>query len=159
MAFALRKCISPMRHRQIFVFTRNTLQNLSTMKADVNSKVPSEDSKTPSGDAELMISNSCTKRLQEISENGKTFLRITVEGGGCSGFQYKFDLDSKLKSDDVVFGEGSAKVVVDNLSLEYCSGATVDYHTELIRSGFRILANPQAEHGCSCGSSFSIKLD
>lgn len=148
-----------MFYRQISVFTRNALQNLSTMKTDVNPKIASEDSKPPSGDAELVISNSCIKRLQEISENGKAFLRITVEGGGCSGFQYKFDLDTKLKNDDVVFGEGNAKVVIDNLSLEYCSGATVDYHTELIRSGFRILANPQAEHGCSCGSSFSVKLD
>lgn len=129
------------------------------MKADVTLNVPSEDTKPSLGDAGLVISDSCIKRLQEISENGKTFLRITVEGGGCSGFQYKFDLDSKLKNDDVVFGEGNAKVVIDNLSLEYCSGATVDYHMELIRSGFRILANPQAEHGCSCGSSFSIKLD
>ncbi|XP_011176487.2 iron-sulfur cluster assembly 2 homolog, mitochondrial [Zeugodacus cucurbitae] len=159
MAFALRNIISPMRHRQISVFTRNTWQNFSSMKTDVTPNITSVESKSRPDDAKLVISDSCIKRLQEISENGKAFLRITVEGGGCSGFQYKFVLDSKLNSDDVIFGEGNAKVVIDNLSLEYCSGATVDYHTELIRSGFRILTNPQAEQGCSCGSSFSIKLD
>lgn len=106
----------------------------------------------------LLISDSCIKRLREICQDG-SFLRITVEGGGCSGFQYKFDLDNKMNPDDLQFGEEKAKVVIDNVSLEYCTGATVDYHTELIRSGFRMLANPLAEQGCSCGASFAIKLD
>ncbi|KAH8336342.1 hypothetical protein KR059_002928, partial [Drosophila kikkawai] len=105
----------------------------------------------------VQVSESCLKRLREICVDG-SFLRITVEGGGCSGFQYKFDLDSKLNEDDREFGEGQAKVVIDTISLEYCSGATVDYHSELIRAGFRMVANPLAEQGCSCGSSFSIKL-
>ncbi|KAH8246926.1 hypothetical protein KR032_004263 [Drosophila birchii] len=105
----------------------------------------------------VQVSESCLKRLREICVDG-SFLRVTVEGGGCSGFQYKFDLDSKLNEDDREFGEDKAKVVIDTLSLEYCSGATVDYHTELIRAGFRMVANPLAEQGCSCGSSFSIKL-
>ncbi|XP_037946146.1 iron-sulfur cluster assembly 2 homolog, mitochondrial-like isoform X1 [Teleopsis dalmanni] len=106
----------------------------------------------------LLLSDSCIKRLREICQDG-SFLRITVEGGGCSGFQYKFDLDTKIQEDDLQFGEEKAKVVIDNVSLEYCTGATVDYHIELIRSGFRMMANPQAEQGCSCGASFSIKLD
>ncbi|KAH8385937.1 hypothetical protein KR200_007169, partial [Drosophila serrata] len=105
----------------------------------------------------VQVSESCLKRLREICVDG-SFLRVTVEGGGCSGFQYKFDLDSKLNDDDREFGEDKAKVVIDTVSLEYCSGATVDYHTELIRAGFRMVANPLAEQGCSCGSSFSIKL-
>lgn len=106
----------------------------------------------------VQLSDSCVKRLEEICIDGK-FLRVTVESGGCSGFQYKFDLDNKLNEDDLTFGTDKAKVVIDEVSLEYCEGATVDYHTELIRAGFRILANPKAELGCSCGSSFSIKLD
>ncbi|KAI8129831.1 mitochondrial, Iron-sulfur cluster assembly 2 like protein [Lucilia cuprina] len=106
----------------------------------------------------LLVSDSCLKRLREICQDG-SFLRITVEGGGCSGFQYKFDLDNKMNPDDLQFGEEKAKVVIDNVSLEYCTGSTVDYHTELIRSGFRMLANPLAEQGCSCGASFAIKLD
>ncbi|KAH8294161.1 hypothetical protein KR054_009095 [Drosophila jambulina] len=105
----------------------------------------------------VQVSESCLKRLREICVDG-SFLRVTVEGGGCSGFQYKFDLDSKLNEDDREFGEDKAKVVIDTISLEYCSGATVDYHSELIRAGFRMVANPLAEQGCSCGSSFSIKL-
>lgn len=105
----------------------------------------------------VQLSESCLKRLREICVDG-SFLRVTVEGGGCSGFQYKFDLDSKLNEDDRSFGEEQAKVVVDTVSLEYCSGATVDYQSELIRAGFRMVANPLAEQGCSCGSSFSIKM-
>lgn len=105
----------------------------------------------------IQVSESCLKRLREICTDG-SFLRVTVEGGGCSGFQYKFDLDTKLNEDDRQFGEDKAKVVIDTISLEYCSGATVDYHSELIRAGFRMVANPLAEQGCSCGSSFSIKL-
>eukprot|EP00099_Drosophila_melanogaster_P010160 NP_001262920.1 uncharacterized protein Dmel_CG13623, isoform B [Drosophila melanogaster] len=105
----------------------------------------------------VQVSESCLKRLREICVDG-SFLRVTVEGGGCSGFQYKFDLDKQLNEDDRQFGEAEAKVVIDTVSLEYCSGATVDYHSELIRAGFRMVANPLAEQGCSCGSSFSIKL-
>ena len=82
-----------------------------------------------------------------------------MEGGGCSGFQYKFDFAKDLNKDDLVFGPDDARVVVDTLSMDYCAGATLDYHEELIRAGFRILANPKAEQSCSCGSSFAIKLD
>ncbi|XP_054731787.1 iron-sulfur cluster assembly 2 homolog, mitochondrial [Anastrepha obliqua] len=162
MAFALRNLLRANCHRQITAVSPckslGQLNYFSTSKADVTATGASEDPKSKPEKAKLVISDTCIKRLREISGSG-SFLRITVEGGGCSGFQYKFDLDNKLNSDDIVFGEGNAKVVIDNVSLEYCDGATVDYHTELIRSGFRILANPQAEQGCSCGASFSIKLD
>lgn len=106
----------------------------------------------------VTISESCKKRLKDILKDD-SFLRVSVEGGGCSGFQYKFDIDTKLNDDDVTFGDKGAQVVVDTVSLEYCSGATVDFHSELIRSGFRIIQNPKAEQGCSCGASFALKLD
>lgn len=109
----------------------------------------------------LNLSDSCVKKLKEISEReSKRYLRISVDGGGCSGFQYQFDLDDKVNADDIVIGDDSnGQVVIDSVSLDYCAGSTVDYHTELIKSGFRIVGNPKAEQGCSCGASFSIKLD
>lgn len=106
----------------------------------------------------MKLSDTCLKRLREICDE-KSFLRVTIEGGGCSGFQYKFDIDDKLESDDLVFGENDARVVIDQMSIEYVDGSTIDFHTELIRSGFRIINNPKAEQGCSCGASFAIKLD
>lgn len=106
----------------------------------------------------LLLSDACINRLRALCNDG-SFLRITVEGGGCSGFQYKFDFDKVINSDDIVFGPNDARVVVDTISMDYCAGATLDYHEELIRAGFRMLANPKAEQSCSCGSSFAIKLD
>jgi len=108
----------------------------------------------------LVLSDSCVTRLNAITEHGG-HLRIFVEGGGCSGFQYKFDLEEgvELEEDDVLIEREGAKVVVDETSLEYLKGSTLDYHTELIRAAFRIVENPKAEQGCSCGASFSVKLD
>lgn len=112
----------------------------------------------PKGQPQLNLSDACISKLKEICKD-QSFLRVTVEGGGCSGFQYKFELDNVVHQDDIEFGAMEARVVIDNTSLIYCAGATVDYHNELIRSGFRIIGNPQAEQGCSCGSSFAIKMD
>uniref|UniRef100_A0A3Q1BPK3 Iron-sulfur cluster assembly 2 homolog, mitochondrial n=3 Tax=Amphiprion ocellaris TaxID=80972 RepID=A0A3Q1BPK3_AMPOC len=110
----------------------------------------------PSED-KVHLTESCVKRLGEIMEKGE-FLRIHVEGGGCSGFQYKFSIDSNKNEEDRVFEQGGVGVVVDQDSLEFVKGATVDFSQELIRSTFQVLKNPQADHGCSCGSSFSVKL-
>jgi len=86
-------------------------------------------------------------------------LRIAVDGGGCSGFQYAFSLDADagVGPADVVFERDGAKVVVDDVSLEYVRGATVDYVEEMIKSSFAIVENPNAQSGCGCGTSFAVK--
>ncbi|XP_023684041.2 iron-sulfur cluster assembly 2 homolog, mitochondrial [Paramormyrops kingsleyae] len=108
-------------------------------------------------DYKVSLSESCVKRLQEIMDKGE-YLRIRVEGGGCSGFQYKFSIDSTRNEEDRLFEQGGVGIIVDEQSLEFVKGSMVDFSEELIRSSFQVLRNPQAEHGCSCGSSFSVKL-
>lgn len=104
----------------------------------------------------IVIADSCVKRLKEI---GETRLRIVVEGGGCSGFQYKFEVGGEVDpAVDLVFAKNGVEVVVDDSSIELIRGSLVEFHSELIRSAFRIAANPLAEKGCSCGASFSVKF-
>jgi len=86
----------------------------------------------------------------------KLYLRMRVEGGGCSGFQHKLDLDTDANpARDEVFEFHGVPVVVDKRSLVYLDGATVDYQDDLNRRGFRI-DNPNAKSTCGCGSSFSM---
>ncbi|XP_067223907.1 iron-sulfur cluster assembly 2 homolog, mitochondrial isoform X1 [Chanodichthys erythropterus] len=106
---------------------------------------------------DILLSDSCVKRLGEIMVKGE-YLRISVEGGGCSGFQYKFSVDGARNEDDRVFERNGVGIIIDQDSLEFVKGSTIDFSQELIRSSFQVLKNPQAEHGCSCGSSFSVKF-
>ncbi|KAG9481670.1 iron-sulfur cluster assembly 2 homolog, mitochondrial isoform X2 [Eleutherodactylus coqui] len=108
-------------------------------------------------DGEIYLAESCVRRLQEVT-SGPEFLRLQVDSGGCSGFQYKFTLDTNMTEEDRAFGVDGAHVVVDLDSLQLVKGSTIEFCEELIRSSFQLTQNPQAEHGCSCGSSFSIKL-
>ncbi|KAF1430327.1 hypothetical protein FQV23_0004373, partial [Spheniscus humboldti] len=108
-------------------------------------------------EGQVFLSESCVKRLLEITE-GSEFLRLQVEGGGCSGFQYKFSLDTVISPDDRQGQRGGARVVVDVDSLAFVKGSMVDFSQELIRSSFQVVSNPQAEKGCSCGTSFSVKF-
>ncbi|XP_036592795.1 iron-sulfur cluster assembly 2 homolog, mitochondrial isoform X2 [Trichosurus vulpecula] len=129
-------------------------------ESSATSSSSSARSQTPgseSNEGQIRLTESCVKRLLEITE-GAEFLRLQVEGGGCSGFQYKFSLDTVINPDDRVFEQGGARVVVDIDSLAFVKGALVDFSQELIRSSFQVLNNPQAEQGCSCGTSFSVKL-
>ncbi|KAM4662601.1 iron-sulfur cluster assembly 2 homolog, mitochondrial [Discoglossus pictus] len=105
----------------------------------------------------IHLTDNCVKRLREVT-NDSEFLRLQVESGGCSGFQYKFCLDTKIAEEDRVFGVSGAQVVVDVQSLQLVKGSSVEFCTELIRSSFQLVNNPQAAQGCSCGASFSIKL-
>ena len=118
-------------------------------------------SSTSTSTAELKLSDSCVRRLQQIFREPNSKLRVLVEGGGCSGFQYKFQVEtnstSAASNDDQIIERDGVHVIVDKDSLELLKGSTIDYQEELIRSSFRIVNNPNAEQGCSCGTSFSIK--
>lgn len=89
---------------------------------------------------------------KQITNLGKkTYFRITVQGGGCSGFKYNFSFDEKINQDDVVV----KNAVIDNNSLKLINGSIVDYKDELIGSSF-VIKNPKATASCGCGLSFSI---
>ena len=95
------------------------------------------------------------KRLIEAQKLEDHYLRIGVEGGGCSGFQYKFDLDDSAQDDDSVSETEGVKLVVDPVSLDLVAGSVVDFVESLGGAAFKV-ENPQAAAGCGCGSSFGI---
>lgn len=107
-------------------------------------------------EAPVVLSKECIKRMKVILGQGE-YLRVAVDGGGCSGFQYTFQLDTRIEPGDRVIEQDGVRVVIDSASLQYLVGSTIDYSEELIRSSFRVINNPKAEHGCSCGASFAIK--
>ena len=83
--------------------------------------------------------------------NEKKYFRITVQGGGCSGFKYSFGFDSKSNVDDIIFG----KTIIDKSSLDIISGSVVDFKKEMIGESF-VIDNPKATASCGCGLSFSV---
>lgn len=88
----------------------------------------------------------------------ESLLRVRVDGGGCSGFMYTFKLDTEVLDDDrVVEQEGTRYVVIDEMSLDLIKGSKVEYEQELIKQGFVIKDNPQAEQSCGCDMSFALK--
>jgi len=97
------------------------------------------------------------KQLQAESPENAVALRIEVEGGGCSGFQYKFKLDSHVNSDDTLFEQDGSRVVCDSVSLEFLKGSRVEFEDSLMRSSFVVSSNPNSETTCGCGSSFALK--
>ena len=90
-----------------------------------------------------------------MSIGGKKCLRVAVEGGGCSGFQYEISMESDVKENDLILSENDCRVVIDPISLEFLSGAIIDFKEELIGSKF-VIENPNATSSCGCGTSFSI---
>ena len=90
-----------------------------------------------------------------MSIGGKKCLRVAVEGGGGSGFQYEISMDSDIKENDLILSENECRVVIDPISLEFLSGAIIDFKEELIGSKF-VIENPNATSSCGCGTSFSI---
>jgi iron-sulfur cluster assembly accessory protein len=82
-------------------------------------------------------------------------LRVSVEGGGCSGFQYKFDVDRARADDDVAIARGGVTVLIDSVSMQFLAGSQIDFVDDLIGASFKV-NNPQAKTSCGCGTSFSF---
>jgi iron-sulfur cluster assembly accessory protein len=105
----------------------------------------------------VTVSPRAAKRIAAIlsSEGDGTMLRLAVTGGGCSGFQYNFALDETRMDDDLVIEEGGAKILIDPVSLDFLSGAEIDFTDDLIGQAFKV-NNPNATSSCGCGTSFSV---
>ncbi|KJS36427.1 MAG: heme biosynthesis protein HemY [Hyphomonas sp. BRH_c22] len=106
---------------------------------------------------DVTLSASAAKRINAIlaKQDGADFLRVSVEGGGCSGFSYKFDFADAANPDDLVIERDGARVLIDTMSLEFLQGSEIDFSTELIGAAFKI-NNPNATAACGCGTSFSV---
>lgn len=107
--------------------------------------------------SDITITDRAARRIGEIlaAEPEGAMLRISVNGGGCSGFQYGFDIDRERAEDDRLVEKGGASVLIDETSLQYLKGSTVDFVDDLIGQSFKI-DNPQATASCGCGTSFSL---
>jgi iron-sulfur cluster assembly accessory protein len=108
-------------------------------------------------DKSVTISDTAARRIASIltASPEKQALRVSVEGGGCSGFSYKFDLVEDQQDDDLVLERDNAKVLIDQLSLVYMDGSEIDFVDNLLGQSFQI-KNPNAVASCGCGTSFSI---
>lgn len=105
----------------------------------------------------VTMSASAAKQINAImaKQGVDKLLRVMVEGGGCSGFSYKFDFADSPNEDDLLIERDGARIVIDEISLEFLTGSEIDYAQELIGSAFKI-NNPNATANCGCGTSFSI---
>jgi iron-sulfur cluster assembly accessory protein len=105
----------------------------------------------------VIVTDRAARRIAEIvaGEPATPLLRVSVEGGGCSGFQYKFDLVGAPEADDLVIEKNGVRVLVDPVSLGFLAGSRIDFVDDLIGSSFKV-DNPQATASCGCGTSFSI---
>ena len=105
----------------------------------------------------LTLSASAARRINALNaENGtQQMFRITVQGGGCSGYQYEFKLDDQLNEDDLRFPRDGAVLVTDSISLDLIAGAEIDFIEDLMGAYFQV-NNPNATSSCGCGSSFAI---
>jgi iron-sulfur cluster assembly accessory protein len=105
----------------------------------------------------VTMTSNAARRIKEIlaGEPDKRALRVAVNGGGCSGFQYEFALDSERNDDDLVIERDGATVVIDQTSLAYLDGSEIDFVDDLIGQAFKV-KNPNATASCGCGTSFSI---
>ena len=105
----------------------------------------------------VTVTERAARRIGEIlrQEPAGTMLRVSVEGGGCSGFQYKFDTERERADDDILIQQSGATVLIDPTSLNYMAGSEIDFVDDLIGSAFKV-NNPKATASCGCGTSFAL---
>ena len=105
----------------------------------------------------ISLTERAARRIKEImdGEPSGSMLRVSVNGGGCSGFQYAFDVDRTRQDDDLVVEKDGATIVVDEVSIQYMDGSVIDFVDDLIGQSFKI-ENPHATASCGCGTSFSL---
>ena len=106
----------------------------------------------------MILTEPAITKLKDIlaeENNPSAMLRVFVQGGGCSGFQYGFTLDESQNEDDFDFVYDDVKVVVDAMSMQYLQTATINYKEDMMNASF-VIENPQAQSTCGCGSSFSV---
>jgi iron-sulfur cluster assembly accessory protein len=106
---------------------------------------------------DVTVSERAARKIGEIlgREPSGTMLRVSVQGGGCSGFQYKFDTEHAKAADDIVIEKAGATVLIDPVSLDYMAGSEIDFVDDLIGSSFKV-HNPKATASCGCGTSFAL---
>jgi iron-sulfur cluster assembly accessory protein len=105
----------------------------------------------------ITITERAARRIGDIlrAEPSGTMLRLSVQGGGCSGFQYRFDMDREKAGDDTTIDRNGVTVLVDPVSLQYLAGSEIDFVDDLIGASFKV-NNPKAKASCGCGTSFSL---
>ena len=106
---------------------------------------------------DVTVSERAARRIGEIlkAEPPGTMLRVSVEGGGCAGFQYKFDMEREQAGDDLVIAHEGAVVLIDPVSVQYMAGSEIDFVEDLIGASFKV-KNPNATASCGCGTSFAL---
>jgi iron-sulfur cluster assembly accessory protein len=170
-AIPLTSCPPQLQQRTMVMVTK-TSATTPRVETSTTPLVTSNDTPTNTNlsiqTKDLNITENCTRRIEALAHKRKEslneiYLRVYVDAGGCSGFQYKFEMtcdqDEQVDpEEDVVFSASNgARVVVDAASLELIQGSTIDFVQEMIKSAFCVVDNPKSESACGCGSSFAIK--
>ncbi|KAI2495825.1 Iron-sulfur cluster biosynthesis [Fragilaria crotonensis] len=166
--YAATRLVHLPQARSLSMITKTTAGSISL--GDASSKVPASTSSSSSllrnaiVTDDLSVTSACLQRIRALAAKRQdpSYLRVFVDAGGCSGFQYKFDMTEDKDEpvdpvEDVVFESDGARVVVDTASLDFIKGSTIDFVQEMIKSSFAVVDNPQSESACGCGSSFAVK--
>ena len=134
-----------------------TTQGILPMNASVQTEILAPDA-SASIPAPLVFTDSAASKVKTLIEeegNPDLKLRVFVQGGGCSGFQYGFTFDEDVNEDDTVMDKNGVQLLIDSMSYQYLVGAEIDYKEDLEGSQF-VIKNPNATTTCGCGSSFSV---